>query len=92
MANPNAKVHCFAEFSFVIQNKINNSHKHRVHGHFDLDTGEFTQGADDTVSVDYVRQQEIVPTQEIPAGVIKAVADHMLDTWRKRFKKEATSG
>jgi len=97
LADPNARIGCWVEITYVLIYGINSSKKMTIRGFFDLETAEFRQRLDPTKvkkgtpkAYDFRRMNRTdkPSTDVLEQKVIKAVSEHMLEKWQKKFEKE----
>jgi hypothetical protein len=97
IADPNAKIGCWVEITYVLINGINNSKKKTIRGFLDLETAEFRRRTDPTKIKKCTPQYyafrnmsriDKPSTDAIEQKIIKAVSEHMLEKWQKKFEKE----
>lgn len=92
LSNPEAKIGCFAQITYVVLRGINRKKQMTFKGFIDFETGEWSVGkfkpsanpTANTYTIPQDGKQGIHNKKAIDAAV-----SHMIEKWQEKFRKEA---
>jgi len=94
LTNPEAKIGCFAQITYIVLRGINKKKKMTFKGFVDFETGEWSAGtfkpSPDPTMNSYVIPQDGSKAQDNHnKKAIDAAVSHMIEKWQEKFRKEA---